>query len=253
MSVKDQEIEKTIQTLLDEAEIPVAIVVDNGIARLIGRVSSPRLRQAAIDIASTSRDIKSVEDEMNYEVVSPDMVSEPDNDDDDEEFGYADEQSLEDDVPDEEMGFQLNEEPRDDSTLNFDEEVEDEETYFPPTDPVVGPSRYGGDLEVVGGFQTESTDDTDEEEGEAYDDAIALDDGDRVILRDDEDILDDVIRELREDALTTDLKLTVHVRRGIVILRGTVQTLDDAENAQEVASRVAGVIDVDDRTDTEEG
>ena len=63
------------------------------------------------------------------------------------------------------------------------------------------------------------------------------------MLRDEEDIRDDVIRELREDSLTTDLKLTVDVRRGVVILTGTVQTLDDAENAQAVAARVPGVGD----------
>jgi len=251
MTEQDQAVEKKIQNLLDEAEIPVAVVVEDGVARLIGPVGSPRLRQAAIDLASASSQIQRVEDEMNYEVVSPDMVSEPD--DDDEEFGYADEQSLEDDVPDVEMSFQLSEEPRDDSTLNYDEELEDEETYFPPTDPVVEPTRYGGNLEVVGGFQSESTVDTDEEADEAYDESVALEDGDRVILRDDDDIRDDIIRELREDALTTDLKLTVHVRSGAVVLRGRVQTLDDAENAQEVASRVAGVVDVTDRTDTEEG
>lgn len=251
MSSNDRELEKQIQTLLDEAQIPVAVVVENGVARLIGPVASARLRQAAIDLASAVKQVKSVDDEMNYEVVSPDMVSEPQ--DEDEEFGYADEESLEDDISDEDADFQTREEPRDDSTLDYQKVFEDEETFFPPTDPVAEPSRYGGDLDVIGGFQPEATDDTEEEESEAYDESVALDDGDRVILRDDEDIRDDVIRELREDAVTTDLKLKVTVRRGVVILRGTVQTIDDAENAQEVASRVAGVVDVDDRTETEEG
>jgi len=251
MSTLDQEVEQKIQTLLNEAEIPVSVVVEDGVARLIGPVASPRLRQAAVDLASASRHIRRVVDEMSNEVISPDMITEPD--DDDEEFGYADEQSLQDDEPDEEMSFQLDETPRDDSTLNYDEQMEDEETYFPPTDPVVRPGRHGGDLEVVGGFQSVSTDDTDEDEDEAYDESIALDNGDRLILRDDDEIRDDVLRELLEDALTTDLKLTVHVRRGVVVLSGKVQTLDDAENAQEVASRVAGVIDVEDRTITDEG
>jgi len=251
MNPNDQELEKEIQTLLDEAQIPVAVVVEDRVARLIGAVESPRLRQAAIDLASASRQIKRVDDEMNYEVVSPDMASEPQ--DDDEEFAFADEEALVDDLSDEDADFQASVEPREDSTLDYQEVFEDEETYFPPTDPVVEPKLHGGDLDVIGGFQPEATDDTDEEESEAYDESVPLADGDRVILRDDEDIRDDVIRELREDALTTDLKLDIDVRHGVVFVNGTVQTLDDAENAQSVASRVAGVVDVEDRTNTIEG
>ena len=251
MSSNDQEIEKQIQTLLDEAGIPVAVVVQDGVAHLLGPVASSELRQAAIDLASASEQIKRVDDEMNYEVVSPDLVTE--EPDDDEEFDYADEQVLEDDVPDEEEDFQLKDEPQDDGTYDYSKQFEDAETFFAPTDPVVEPNRYTGQIEVVGGFQPEATDDTDEEESEAYDESVALDDTDRLLQRDDEDIRDDVLRELREDALTTDLKINVVVRRGLVILTGLVQTIDDAESAQEVASRIPGVIDVDDRTETVEG
>lgn len=251
MNSRDREHEQRIQQLLDEAQIPVAVVVENGVARLIGAVSSPRLRQAAIDLALADRQVKRVEDEMNDEVVSPDMVSEPP--DDDGEFAYVDEQTTTDAISDEEADFQASDEPREDSTLDYEEVMEDQETYFPPTDPVVEPERNSPKLEVVGGFQSESTDDTDEDEDEAYGESVPLATGDRLIIRDDEDIRDDIIRELREDALTTDFQLDVDVRHGVVFLRGHLQTIDDAENAQAVAARVPGVIEVEDRTVTEEG
>jgi osmotically-inducible protein OsmY len=251
MNTRDNEHEQRIQRLLDEARIPVAVVVDDGIARLIGAVPSERLRQAAIDLASADRQIKRVDDEMNEEVVSPDMVSEPlDNDG---EFSYVDDETTSDEIPDDEDDFQSDNDLQVDSTLDYEEVVEDRETYFPPTDPVVEPERNSADIEIVGGFQSEATEDTDEDEDEAYAESVPLATGDRLLVRDDEDIRDDVIRELREDALTTDFQLGVDVRRGVVFLTGKLQTLDDAENAQAVAARVAGVIDVEDRIETDEG
>lgn len=47
--------------------------------------------------------------------------------------------------------------------------------------------------------------------------------------------------ELREDAATTDLRVDVLVWDGVVRLRGTVPTLEDADNAEAVAARVPGV------------
>ena len=60
----------------------------------------------------------------------------------------------------------------------------------------------------------------------------------------DEAIEDAIRRELREDASTTDLNIQVLVRQGVARLRGTVADLDDAENAEAVASRVPGVREV---------
>jgi osmotically-inducible protein OsmY len=51
-------------------------------------------------------------------------------------------------------------------------------------------------------------------------------------------------RELREDALTTDLRIEVDVRNGVVTLTGEVERLDDATNAEAVAARVEGVREV---------
>jgi osmotically-inducible protein OsmY len=44
--------------------------------------------------------------------------------------------------------------------------------------------------------------------------------------------------------VTTDLAVRVAVRNGVVYLRGAVSSLDDAESAEEVASRVPGVAEV---------
>jgi osmotically-inducible protein OsmY len=62
-----------------------------------------------------------------------------------------------------------------------------------------------------------------------------------------------VVRELREDAATTDLMITVSAANGYVRLRGSVPTIDDADNAQEVAARVPGVVEVIDDLDVQLG
>ena len=110
-----------------------------------------------------------------------------------------------------------------------DEEIsEGDEVWVPPTDPVR--DREG---EVLGGFETTSMDSVRVPKS-------ALDG-----LPGDEAIADTIRRELREDAATTGLEyVTVAVQAGVVYLRGKVQSLDDAESAEEVAFRVEGVVDV---------
>lgn len=241
MSPTDASIEHDIRELLDEAGIPVAVVVENRVARLIGPVDSVRLRDAAIDLASSVDGIRQVDDEMSFEVVSPDMVTDPE--DNDEEFGYADAQSLQDDIPDEDDDFSATE-----GTVDQILVIEEGETYFPPVDPVVEPARGRRGLEVVGGFQAEATDDIEDEQDEAFADSVPLDAESRLLDRDDDDIREDVLRELREDSETMTMNLDVTVVRGVVVLRGQVQSIDDAESAESVASRVPGVVAVADRT-----
>jgi osmotically-inducible protein OsmY len=112
---------------------------------------------------------------------------------------------------------------------------EGEEVYVPPTDPVR--DREG---EFIGGFQTTSMDSVQVPpsalDGEPGDEAIA----------------ETILRELREDAATTDLDVQVAVDQGVAHLRGTVPTLLDAENVEEVAFRVEGVVDVIDRLKIED-
>jgi len=54
------------------------------------------------------------------------------------------------------------------------------------------------------------------------------------------------MRELRQDAISADVadQIRVHVRGGVVTLRGTVETLDDADEIAAVAERVDGVVEV---------
>ena len=103
--------------------------------------------------------------------------------------------------------------------------------YFPATDPVLGEQVTDQDeVEVIGGFQpTSMTGDGD---------------GVRIRLDDDERISDDVRRELREDAATTDLDVTVETRDGTVLLLGEVAAVEDSDNAEAVAGRVDGVVEI---------
>jgi osmotically-inducible protein OsmY len=60
----------------------------------------------------------------------------------------------------------------------------------------------------------------------------------------DEAIADAVRSALREDSSTTDLQVDVAVEGGVVRLFGTVAGLEDVDNAEAVAGRVPGVVDV---------
>ncbi len=98
--------------------------------------------------------------------------------------------------------------------------------YVPPIDPV----RDG--WEVIGGFQSDSLESVEVERS-------ALDG-----LPGDEALADAVRRELREDSTTTALNIQVEVRNGVVHLHGTVDDLEDVENAEAVASVVPGIVEV---------
>ncbi|HET7080532.1 MAG TPA: BON domain-containing protein [Chloroflexia bacterium] len=119
-------------------------------------------------------------------------------------------------------------------TTDVQEVVENGETYFPPTDPVVAPVDDFEGVEVRGGFAETSL----EEPREATRDPA------RMKLNDDE-IAENVLNAIRNDAYTTDLDIDVTVENGIVYLRGRVNSLDDVEQAEEVAGSVEGVVDVE--------
>lgn len=115
---------------------------------------------------------------------------------------------------------------------NPEDPVEDgSSTYFPPTDPVIATDRHGK-VQVLGGFSA-----TSDQSAEVEASASDAEPGDEALA-------DAVRRELREDAATTDLAVEVEVNRGVVYLRGSVDGPEDAENAEEVAGRVAGVVEV---------
>jgi len=105
------------------------------------------------------------------------------------------------------------------------------EVYVPPTDPVIAVNAHGN-VEVLGGF-SETSDDQLAPIPSASDGKFG-----------DEAIEDAVRAALRRDAATTDLEIEVLVRDGVAHLRGRVSDLDDADNAEDVASRVPGVREV---------
>jgi hypothetical protein len=120
-----------------------------------------------------------------------------------------------------------------DDTVSDDlPDPEPDPTYFPPTDPVITTRNATGDVEVLGGFSSTADDDVQV-------DASTLDD-----IPGDEALTDAVAYALQRDAATADLDIIVSVQEGVVYLHGTVMSLDDAENAEDVASRVPGVREV---------
>jgi len=114
--------------------------------------------------------------------------------------------------------------------------VEEGIPYFPPTDPVIRIEDETSDpegIEIMGGF-AETAMDEDDDPATVY---PSIDD----------DLAEAVMRELRQDAVTADLagQMRVRARGGIVTLTGTVETLDDADEAAAVAERVDGVVEVE--------
>jgi hypothetical protein len=122
-------------------------------------------------------------------------------------------------------------------TTDAREVVEDSDgdvTFFPPTDPVIRVAE-DGDAEILGGFSATAEVPRPERssDGRIGDEAIA-----------------DAVRDaLALDASTADLTLNVDVIDGVVHLRGSVLSIDDAEDAEAVAGAVSGVVDVLDETD----
>ena len=60
----------------------------------------------------------------------------------------------------------------------------------------------------------------------------------------DETLAERVREELGQDPSTSALAIEVMVRQGVATLRGTVDDLDDLDNAVAVAARVPGIEDV---------
>lgn len=111
--------------------------------------------------------------------------------------------------------------------------VEEGETYFPPIDPPLRASRNQG-ASVVGGFAGESL----ELPGEPEDHPQ------QVRLNDDE-LAERVTYALIADSYTADLNIEVEVIDAVVYLHGKVASLDDIEQAEQVAGSVPGVEDVE--------
>jgi hypothetical protein len=120
----------------------------------------------------------------------------------------------------------------DDPELEMDA-VDDDSPWMPPIDPPILPR--GTDRAVVPG---------------AIDDLEESDEPDELLS--DDQIAARVRRLLRSDSATSMLRIHVEVKDRVVTLHGLVQTLEDTDNAAEVASRAPGVLDVVDELEVED-
>ena len=232
MEQTGEEIERE---LARRAGVHVAVeVLDNQVV-LSGIVLSEGERRAALDIARDLAPQMEVVDDLEVEGVMPERIAGLDLDEADVGHMTGADPDTEDDESLEAGDFTDQELLRNpeggagggSGGLGGDDEPSDgDEVWVPPTDPV-----RTADNQVLGGFGLSSMDSV--RVSRSSDGSLG-----------DEAIEDAVRRELREDAATTDLDIHVSVRNGTVHLRGSVPTLDDADNAEEVAGRVEGVIEV---------
>lgn len=231
----EQDLERRISETLEGAGLYVGVELDRDAPTimLIGEVDSEESRQAALDVAEALAGPAGLAVADQLEVISfvpDDAFADSEQSASELQLTGADDTSMieADDRPAIELEPDFT---GDVGTTDTRLVVEEGETYFPPTDPVVRPVNTEEELQIVGGFEATAMDDDDETDASGR-------------PRNDDDIADDVRRELIEDALTTDLDVQVTVLDGTVILLGSVPTIDDAESAEAVASRVAGVVEV---------
>ncbi len=235
--------EEIVRQLHDQRGVEIAAAENDKEIFLSGRVPTQRDKAEAHALAARLAHGKKVVDTLLVEEILPDDYTE---------------ESVEDladaDRPENVLGVDTNDDPDaylNDQGLNTDElqsadsgaaedlnnpgdifeSQDDDGTFFPPTDPVIGVDE-DGNTTVVNGFAP--TSESDQEVEPSYEDAQPGD----------EALVDAVLRELREDATTTDLRIRVAANQGVVYLRGTVPTVEDSDNAESVASNVPGVREV---------
>lgn len=225
--------------LTAQADLHVNVEESGEALTLTGRVPSNEARQAAEDIALAIAPDRRIDNDLEVEVVLPGDVTDVNTD----QPGSSDLPETIAEIQAEGAGLaeDFTDQPLSTTTVDAYEgltdssdpvdEGSDEPAFFPPTDPVVATDDQG-QTTVAGGFAPTSMDEVEVERS-------ALDN-----LPGDEAMADAIRRELREDALTTDLAIHVTVRARVAHLRGAVPTLEDAEHAEEVASRIPGVREV---------
>jgi len=223
-----------------QAGLPVVVEEDGRRLVVTGMASSEEEKQAALDVARAFAPDRVIDDDIELTALMPEIGDLELAPGDAGAFRGADEDA--DREPALEPG-DFTDQPilvdplaAPGPTLSEDDDVsEGDVAYVPPIDPVF--DERGA---VLGGFSLSSMD-------QLEPDRSAEDN-----LPGDEALVDAVVRELREDSLTTGLDLHVRVRNGIVRLRGRVSLLLDAENAEEVASRIPGVREVIEELDVDE-
>ena len=190
-------------------------------ATLRGRVPSVEARQAVLDIIAELAPRWRIVDDLELEVAVPEVGR------------HAHIREL--DRPDASASTA---ETVDSDSMESDAFAAGEsgEPFVPAMDPVVG-LDHRGRVQVIGGFAMSSLDEI-EVEPSAQDP-----------LPGDEALVEAILRELREDASTTALELTVEVHDGVATLLGMVAGPEDADAAETVVARVPGVVDVVDLLD----
>lgn len=225
MQRADSDIQQDLDETLRGAGLPLNVSVEEGKVTLEGAVYSEEEREAAIDLAQVIAGVSDIEDAiqiMEIEGEQPTVL-----------FGSLTQPTEWDPATDE---------TDDDWTTDERTAIEDGETYVAPSDPPVDISDRRDGIEVASGFQTSATDDDEE----MYRDQDDIDPGEPRDVHDSE-IVDNVVRELNEDATTTHLNIHVASVRGTVFLTGYVTDPNDGDLAASVAERVPGVRYVVDR------
>ena len=228
-----QEVERRLQ---EDAELFIAVSEDEGRLILTGLLSTEREREVALEVVRDVAPNIEVDDNLEIGGVLPGGL------------GTLGRPAAAIELPQTEAGERTLEpgDFTDQETIRFGEAAagatsafeEDEagsgsEVYVPPIDPV------GTDREVIGGLQESSMEDIDVAPS-ALDGALG-----------DEAIREAILRELREDAQTRDLDLDVQVEQGRVVLRGHVLFIEDVDGAEEVTSRVPGVVEVEEELEVD--
>jgi osmotically-inducible protein OsmY len=228
------------RTLAEAAGLYVAVEESDGALVLTGRVDSIEACHAAEDIVADLAPGARIENNLEIEAHVPASLAEFEAD---EPTALALPDSVleirkegADIAPDftaqplETTGIEDFAEPYALDTRTVDILDETQDVVFPPTDPVI--STASGNAAVLGGFAPTAMDE--QEVAASAEDPFYGD----------EALAEAIQRALCEDAATAALSIEVVVRNGVAHLRGTVEGLEDADNAEAVAARVPGVRDV---------
>jgi osmotically-inducible protein OsmY len=235
-SPPDAALSARVEEQLAEAGLQVTVEASDGSLILNGVVATEEARQAASDIASETAPSARIDNQLEIEAILPTDVDhfagqEPtaelaDSDDDIQAAGgefeadFTDQAGLVDPLEASGAGSSREDDPASEGNV----------VYVPPSDPVVTTDAHGR-AQVLGGFGSDSDD-------------VLVERSASDRHPGDEALADAVRRELAEDAATAELTIFVAVRRGVAHLRGQVADLDDADNAEAVAARVPGIVEV---------
>ncbi|MHB1417309.1 MAG: BON domain-containing protein [Chloroflexota bacterium] len=222
--MQDSEIRVLVEDILATYEsTEIYADVRNGVVSLVGQVNTEEARREIEEAIAQIDGVRKVTNDLQIDFVPAEgahLIYHP-------ELPVE----LDEDVVAEGTEYDLNDEQ---GTTDVMESSSEAEPFFPPTDLVVRPAPETEEgFEVVGGFSGTAMDDVSEGEAPVSDVEFG-----------DEQLADDIRRELKEDSLTTELKIRVTVRNGVAYLYGSVPSTEDADAAEEVAARVPGVVEV---------